>query len=51
MPYPKKGEKRSDYIQRAVQTIRREEPGKPIKEVLGKVYGMWAEYSKKGGKK
>jgi hypothetical protein len=49
MPKPRKGEKRGDYIARAVRTIKQEEPGKPIKEVLGKAYGMWTQYS--GGKK
>lgn len=48
MPYPKKGEKRSDYISRAVRQIMAEEPGKPMKAALGKAYGMW---SSGGGKK
>lgn len=47
MPYPRKGEKRSDYIARAVRTIRQEEPGKPMKECLGKAYGMWEQYAVK----
>jgi hypothetical protein len=51
MPYPRPGEKRSDYIQRAVQTIKAEEPDKPLKAVLGKAYGLWREYSGKGKKK
>jgi len=50
MPYPRKGEKRTDYIQRAVQTIKSEEPEKPLKEVLGKAYGMWTSGKKKGKK-
>jgi hypothetical protein len=46
MPKPKPNEKRSDYISRAVQTIRREEPEKPMKAVLGKAFGMWKTYGK-----
>ena len=49
MPYPKKNEKRSDYIGRAVSTIMGKEPVKPMKAALGKAYGMWDTY--KGGKK
>lgn len=50
MPYPKKGEKRSDYISRAVQQIMGEEPGKPMKAALGKAYGMWEAKDKGKGK-
>lgn len=50
MPKPKKGEKRSSYVQRAMHTIMREEPGKDINAALGKAYGMWRTYKKKGGK-
>ena len=47
MPYPRKGEKRSDYLSRAVREIKHEDPKKPMKEVLGKAYGMWREGKKK----
>jgi len=46
MPKPKPNEKRSDYIHRAVSTIKAEEPEKPIKEVLGKAFGLWKTYGK-----
>lgn len=51
MPKPIKGEKRGDYIARAVRQIRGEEPEKPIKDVLGKAYGLWRTYGGKDGKK
>lgn len=50
MPYPRKGEKRSDYIGRCVRQVKHEEPGKDIKACLGKCYGMWKEYSGKSKK-
>ena len=43
MPYPNKGEKRGDYISRCVREVRHEDPKKPIKECLGKCYGMWRQ--------
>lgn len=46
MPMPKTGEKRPDYISRCVQELKHETPDKPIKECLGKCYGMFKEYSK-----
>ena len=48
MPKPKRNdETRTDYIQRAVMEIKHEEPNKPMKEVLGKAYGMFKFYKKK----
>lgn len=40
MPYPLKGEKKSDYIDRAVDYMVHQE-GMTIKAALGKAYGMW----------
>lgn len=51
MPKPRKGEEKQAYIQRAIRTIMREEPGKDINAAIGKAYGMWRTYNKKGGKK
>jgi hypothetical protein len=48
MPKPRPNESRGDYISRCVQQVRHEEPGKPIKECLGKCYGMFKQYSSKG---
>jgi hypothetical protein len=49
MPKPKKGEDRSNFIQRAVQTIKGEDPKKTLKQALGKAYGL-LEQGKKGKK-
>jgi hypothetical protein len=49
MPKPKPGEKRSSFIQRAVQTIKGEDPGKSLKQALGKAYGLF-EQGQKGKK-
>lgn len=46
MPKPKPGEKRSDYLSRAVQIIRREDPGKPMHAILGKALALWKTYIK-----
>jgi hypothetical protein len=51
MPKPNKGEDRGSFIQRAVQTIKAEEPQKTMKQVLGKAYGLLEQGKKKGGKK
>ena len=50
MPKPLPDEKRSDYVSRCVQTLKHEEPGKPIKECLGKCYGMFDQAKKKAKK-
>jgi hypothetical protein len=50
MPKLKKGEDKSSFIQRAVQTIKGESPEKTLKQALGKAYGLF-EQGKKGGKK
>jgi len=43
MPKPTKGETGSQFIQRCVQVLRQEEPGKPLRECLGKCYGLWRQ--------
>ncbi len=43
MPDPIEGEKRGDYVSRCVQDLKHEDPNKPIKECLGKCYGMWRQ--------
>lgn len=53
MPKPIKGEKRVDYIHRAMKELMGGE-GMKQKQALGKAYGMWAgnvDPSKKKGKK
>jgi len=49
MPKLKKGENRSSFIQRAVQTIKGEDPKKTLKQALGKAYGLF-EQGQKGKK-
>ena len=46
MPTPNKGEKRSDYISRCVQELKREDSKRPMKECLGQCYGMWDQAKK-----
>jgi len=46
MPTPEKGESRSDYVSRCVQTLKHEDPNRPLKECLGQCYGMWSEAHK-----
>jgi hypothetical protein len=46
MPYPKKNEKKSDYISRAVREMKHEDSKRPTKEILGQAYGMWSQHEK-----
>ena len=48
MPKPRKNEKKSSYISRAVEYMMRVE-GLSQKHALGKAYGMWRQH--KGEKK
>lgn len=48
MPKPKEGENRDDYISRCVSYLADEDPSLSQKERLGKCFGMWKTYSKKG---
>lgn len=53
MPQPKKGEKKKDYLMRAIPFMIHEEGLKP-KHAMGKAYGMWENHEKmmkSGGKK
>lgn len=46
MPRPKKGEKRSDYLKRAIPEIMGE--GMRQNAAVGKAEGMFTHYKKKG---
>lgn len=48
MPTPEPGEKRAEFIQRCVAYVAKEEPDSSMKERLGKCYGLWRAYEKKG---
>lgn len=41
MPTVKKGESRSSYLKRAIPEIKKENPGKSIKAVVGQAEGMY----------
>jgi len=49
MPKPRKGEKKKDYISRAIKYFRRE--GYSQREALGRAYGFWESYKKRKRKK
>jgi len=48
MPKPKEGESRDEYIGRCMKVTKEEDPNLDLKERLGKCFGMWKTYSKKG---
>jgi hypothetical protein len=47
MPHPKKGEKRGDYVGRAIPIIKSEHPELSQRAVVGRAYGMFDFYKKK----
>lgn len=49
MPRPQKGEAKGHYISRCIRYVTHKE-GKPQKEAVGKCYGMYEQYKKKGSK-
>lgn len=46
MPEPRKGESKGAYIKRCVSIVHGEE-GVPMRQALGKCYGMWRYYKAK----
>ena len=50
MPKPNKGEKRADYIHRAMKEMMGAE-GMKQRQALGKAYGMWDAHMGAGRKK
>jgi len=49
MPYPRKGERQSAYVSRAIPIIAKEHPGLSHKAVIGRAFGMFSSY--KGGRR
>lgn len=49
MPKPKPGEKKKDYLTRAIPFMIHTE-GLAPKHAMGKAYGMWKVHEKKGKK-
>ena len=49
MPKPMKGEKRADYVHRAMREMMGKE-GMEKKAAMGKAYGMWREHMRRGKK-
>jgi hypothetical protein len=48
MPYPDKGEKQNDFIQRAIKEFISE--GHTQKQAVGRAHGFWKTYKVKGNK-
>ena len=46
MPYPQKGESRKDYVNRAMPLFKDE--GYSQEEAIGRAYGFYKHYTKKG---
>lgn len=46
MPRPHKGEKRSDFVSRAIKHFVEKE-GLSQKEAVGRAHGYWKQYGKK----
>jgi hypothetical protein len=51
MPEPITGETRSEYMSRCVRELKQEDPNKPMKECLGKCFGLWRTYTKQQDEK
>jgi len=51
MPRPRKGESRQAFVKRAIPILKREHPGRDMKAILGKAYGMYAYYIKRKRRK